>query len=73
MDREVSKKGIAWTGQEIERSKWTALRLKMHRTGRAYMGFARKIEPDEQGHKVKERGVQFDVQMNREIITTSRL
>ena len=53
LDRDVSKKRIAWTGQEIERSKWTALRLTMHRSGRAYRGFARKIEPDEQGYKVQ--------------------
>jgi hypothetical protein len=36
-------------------------------------GVARKIAPDEQGHKVKERGIQFDVQKDREVITTSHL
>ena len=36
-------------------------------------GVASKIAPDEQGHRVKERGVQFDVQKDREVITTSRL
>ena len=43
LDREVSKKRIAWTGQGIERSKWTALRLTMQRTGRAYMGLLGRL------------------------------
>jgi hypothetical protein len=46
---------IVWTGQEIERSKRTALRLTMQRTGRASMGY-----------KVKERGVQFNVPKDRD-------
>jgi hypothetical protein len=36
-------------------------------------GIARKVAPDEQGHQVIERGAQFDVQKDREVITTSRL
>ncbi len=50
---------IVLTGQKIERSKQTALRLTMPRT-------EGKSAPDEQGYKVKERGVQFNVPKDRD-------